>query len=131
MRHLNLYVWLILHTSTNIKYIYINSLHHMYTCYMYTRNWISTEVNDFSSNLCVQTGSEAHPTSVQWVAGLLSLEAKCGRGIIPTTLPLLLPVLQKHTSCTKSIKLILQKQHLPCLYYSSLSAFTTYNQRYK
>jgi hypothetical protein len=31
---------------------------------------------DFSSSLCVQTGSGAHPAPVQWVPGVLSLGVK-------------------------------------------------------
>jgi hypothetical protein len=36
---------------------------------------------DFSSSLCVQTGSGAHPSSVQWVPGVLSpgVKARPGR----------------------------------------------------
>jgi hypothetical protein len=43
-------------------------------------------VKDFSSNLCVQTGSEAHPAS-----GVLSPGLKRGRGVTLTTPPHLVP----------------------------------------
>jgi hypothetical protein len=39
--------------------------------------------NDFSSSLCVQTGSGAHP--VQWVSGVLFPGIKSGRGVTLTT----------------------------------------------
>jgi hypothetical protein len=42
--------------------------------------------NDFSSSLCVQTGSRAHPPPVQWVPGV-----KRGRGVMLTTHPYLVP----------------------------------------
>jgi hypothetical protein len=39
---------------------------------------------DFSSGLCVQTGSGAHPASVQWVPRILSPGVKYGRGVTTT-----------------------------------------------
>jgi len=44
------------------------------------------EANDFSSSLCVQTGSEAYP--IQWVPGVLSLGVKRYRGVTLTTHPI-------------------------------------------
>jgi hypothetical protein len=43
---------------------------------------------DFSSNLCVQTGSGAHQPPVQWVPGVLSPGVKRGRGVTLTTHPI-------------------------------------------
>jgi hypothetical protein len=42
---------------------------------------------DFSSSLCIQTGSEAHPASCKWVPGVLSPGLKRGRGVTLTTHP--------------------------------------------
>jgi hypothetical protein len=42
---------------------------------------------DFSSNLCVQTGSEAHPASCKMGTGDPFSGAKRGRGVTLTTLP--------------------------------------------
>jgi hypothetical protein len=33
---------------------------------------MTVEAKDFSSSLCVQTGSEAHQPPIQWVLGVLS-----------------------------------------------------------
>jgi hypothetical protein len=46
---------------------------------------------DFYSNLCVQTGSGAHPDPVQWVPGVLSPGLKRGRGAKLTTHPNIVP----------------------------------------
>jgi hypothetical protein len=46
---------------------------------------------DFSSSLCVQTGSGAHPVSCTMVPGVLSLGVKRGRGVTLTTHPHLVP----------------------------------------
>jgi hypothetical protein len=46
---------------------------------------------DFSSSLCVQTGSGAHPASCPMGTGVLSLGVKRGRGVILTTHPHLVP----------------------------------------
>jgi hypothetical protein len=46
---------------------------------------------DFSSNLCVQTGSEAHPVSCTMGTGGPFPGAKHGRGVTLTTHPLLVP----------------------------------------
>jgi hypothetical protein len=48
-----------------------------------------TQAEDFSSNLCVQTGSGAH------TPGALSPVAKRGQGVMLTTHPLLVPRLTK------------------------------------
>jgi hypothetical protein len=40
----------------------------------------SAEEKDFSSNLCVQNGSGAHPAPVQWVPGVLSPGGKAQPG---------------------------------------------------
>jgi hypothetical protein len=61
-----------------------------------------TEAEDFSSNLCVQTGSGAHPASYTMGTGALSPGVKRGRGVMLTTHPLLVPTLIKsrsYTSC--------------------------------
>jgi hypothetical protein len=46
---------------------------------------------DFSSILCVQTGSGAHQTPVPWVTEVLSPGVKRGRGVTLTTHPHLVP----------------------------------------
>jgi hypothetical protein len=46
---------------------------------------------DFSSSLCVQTGSGAHPASCPMGTGVLSPEVKRGRGVTLTTHPHLVP----------------------------------------
>jgi hypothetical protein len=46
---------------------------------------------DFSSSLCVQTGSRAHPASCTMGTGVLSPGVKCGRGMMLTTHPHLVP----------------------------------------
>jgi hypothetical protein len=43
---------------------------------------------DFSSNLCVQTGSGAHPASCTMVTGGPFPGAKRGRGVTLTTRPI-------------------------------------------
>jgi hypothetical protein len=45
------------------------------------------EAKDFSSTLCVQTGSEAHPASCTMGTGVLSPGLKRGRGKTLTTHP--------------------------------------------
>jgi hypothetical protein len=60
------------------------------------------EAKDISSNLCVQTGSEAHPASCTMVPGVLSPEAKRGRGLTLTTHPHLLPRSRMSRSYTSS-----------------------------
>jgi hypothetical protein len=49
------------------------------------------EAKDFSSNLCVQTGSEAHPTSYPMGTGCSLPGVKFGLGVTLTTLPHLVP----------------------------------------
>jgi hypothetical protein len=49
------------------------------------------EAKDYSSILCVQTGSGAHPASSPWVPGVLSPGVKRGRGVMLTTHPHLVP----------------------------------------
>jgi hypothetical protein len=64
--------------------------------------WFRTKVEDFSSNLCVQTGSGAHPASCTVGAGGSFPGVKRGRGVMLTTHPLLVPRLRKsriYTSC--------------------------------
>jgi hypothetical protein len=46
------------------------------------------EAKDFSSNLCVQTGSGAHPAYCTMGTGILSPEVKRGRGVTLTTRPM-------------------------------------------
>jgi hypothetical protein len=50
-----------------------------------------TGAKEFSSSLCVQTGSGATQSPVKWVPGVLSLELKRGRGVTLTTHPHLVP----------------------------------------
>jgi hypothetical protein len=62
----------------------------------------STEAEDFSSNLCVQTGSGAHPASCTVGTGGSFRWGKSGRGVMLTTHPLLVQRLRKsrsYTSC--------------------------------
>jgi hypothetical protein len=49
------------------------------------------EAKDFSSSLCVQTGSGAHPASCTMGTGGPVPEAKRGRGVTLTTHPHLVP----------------------------------------
>jgi hypothetical protein len=49
------------------------------------------EARDFSSNLCVQTDSEAHRASYPMGTGVLSPGVKRGRGVTLTTHPYLVP----------------------------------------
>jgi hypothetical protein len=56
---------------------------------------------DFSSSLCVQTGSGAHPASCTMGTGVLSPGVKRGRGVTLTTHPHLVPrswMSRSHTS---------------------------------
>jgi hypothetical protein len=46
------------------------------------------EAKDFSSSLCVQTGSRAHPASCTVGTGVLSPGVKRGRGVRLATHPL-------------------------------------------
>jgi hypothetical protein len=59
-----------------------------------------TEAEDFSSSLCVQTGSGAHPASCTVGTGGSLSGSKAGRGVILTTHPLPVPRLRKSRSCT-------------------------------
>jgi hypothetical protein len=61
-----------------------------------------TEAEDFSSNICVQTGPGVHPASYKWVPGALSSGVKRGRGVMLTTHPLLVPRFRKSRSYTSS-----------------------------
>jgi hypothetical protein len=61
-----------------------------------------TEAQDLSSNICIQTGSGAHPTSYTMGTGGSFPGVKRGRGVMLTTHPLLVPRLRKsrsYTSC--------------------------------
>jgi hypothetical protein len=53
--------------------------------------WSPAEAEDFSSNLCVQTGSGAHPASCTMGTGFLSPGVKRGQGVTLTTHPHLVP----------------------------------------
>jgi hypothetical protein len=57
---------------------------------------------DFSSSLCVQTGSGAHTAPVQWVQGVLSPGVKRGRSVTLTTHPHLVPRSRMSRSYTSS-----------------------------
>jgi hypothetical protein len=59
-----------------------------------------TEAENFSSDLCVQTGSGAHPASYTMGTGALSPGVKRGRGVMLTTHPFLVPRLRKSRSYT-------------------------------
>jgi hypothetical protein len=56
----------------------------------------------FSSILCVQTGSAAHPVPCTVDTGSLSLEQKRGRGVTLTTHPHLVPRSRMSRSCISS-----------------------------
>jgi hypothetical protein len=58
---------------------------------------------DFSSNLCVQTGSEAHPASCTMGTGVPFPGAKHGRGVTLTTHPHLVPMLRNSRSYISSL----------------------------
>jgi hypothetical protein len=73
-----------------------------------TTDWTSgvrspTGAEDFSSSLCVQPGSGAHPvSSTVRTGGSFPRGLKRGRGVMLTTHPLLVPRLRKsrsYTSC--------------------------------
>jgi hypothetical protein len=66
-----------------------------------------TEAEDFSSSLCVQTGSGAHPASYPMGTGVYSLGVKRGRGVMLTTHPHLVPRLSMSRSYTSSPPLCL------------------------
>jgi hypothetical protein len=53
---------------------------------------------DFSSSLCVQTGSGAHPAS--YTPGVLPPWLKSGQGVTPTTHPHFVPRSRMSRSCT-------------------------------
>jgi hypothetical protein len=57
---------------------------------------------DYSSSLCVQTGSEAHPASCKMGTGCLFPGAKRGRGVTLTTHPHLVPRSRMSRSYTSS-----------------------------
>jgi hypothetical protein len=59
-----------------------------------------TKAEDSPSSLCVQTGSGAHPASCTVGNGVLSLKVKCGRGVMLTTDPHLVPSLSNSRSYT-------------------------------
>jgi hypothetical protein len=58
------------------------------------------EAKVFSSNLCVQTGSEAHPASCTMGTGGSFTGAKRGRGVTLTAHPHLVPRSRMGRSCT-------------------------------
>jgi hypothetical protein len=63
---------------------------------------------DFSSNLCVQTGSGAHPASCTMGTGVLSPGVKCDRGVTLTTQELyLLPPPSASMACNGTALLLL------------------------
>jgi hypothetical protein len=66
------------------------------------RGSIPAGAKDFSSNLCVQTGSEAHPASCTMGAGGSFPGAKRGRGVTLTTHPNLMQRSRISTSYTSS-----------------------------
>jgi hypothetical protein len=62
-----------------------------------------TEAKDFSSSLCIQTGSGAHPASYSVGTGVLSPGVKHDWGVMLTTHPHLVPRLRMSRSCTSSL----------------------------
>jgi hypothetical protein len=60
------------------------------------------EERGFSSNLCVQTGSEAHPASCTMGTRVLTLGVNRGRGVTLTTHPHLVPRSRMRGSYTSS-----------------------------
>jgi hypothetical protein len=62
----------------------------------------SAGAKDFSFNLCVQTGSEAHPASCRMGTGGTFPGAKRGRGVKLTTHPHLVPRSRMSRSYTSS-----------------------------
>jgi hypothetical protein len=62
----------------------------------------SSGAKDFSSNLCVQTGSEAHPASCTMGTGGPFPGVKRGRGVTQTTYPHLVPRSSISSSCISS-----------------------------
>jgi hypothetical protein len=62
----------------------------------------SAGAKDFLSNLCVQTGSEAHPASCTMGTGGPFPGAKRGRGVTLTTHPHLVPRSRMSSSYTSS-----------------------------
>jgi hypothetical protein len=70
-----------------------------------TTNWttgVRSPTEDFSSSLCVQTGSGAHPASNPMGTRVLSSGVKRGRGVMLTTHPHLVPRLSRSRSYTSS-----------------------------
>jgi hypothetical protein len=64
---------------------------------------------DFSSSLCVQTGSGAHPASYPMGTGVLSPGVKRGRGVTLTTHPHLVPrswMIRSYTSSPPSATMV-------------------------
>jgi hypothetical protein len=61
-----------------------------------------TEAKDFSSNLCVHTGSGAHTASCTMGTGVVSPGVKLGRGVTLTTHPHLVPRARVSRSYTSS-----------------------------
>jgi hypothetical protein len=53
-----------------------------------------TEVEDFSSTLCIQPAMGPTQLSVQWVPGIFP-RGKCGRDVLLTINPLLLPWVER------------------------------------
>jgi hypothetical protein len=61
-----------------------------------------TEAEDFSSNLCIETNSGAHPASYKIGTGGSFPRGKGGWGVMSTTHPLPVPRLRKSRSYTSS-----------------------------
>jgi hypothetical protein len=61
-----------------------------------------TEAEDFSSSVCIQTGSGAHPASCPMGTRGLFLGVKRGQGMMLTTHPHLVPTLRMSRSYTSS-----------------------------
>jgi hypothetical protein len=60
------------------------------------------EAENVSSNLCVQTSSEAHPASCPMGTGSPSPGVECGRGVTLITHLHLMPMSRMNRSCTSS-----------------------------
>jgi hypothetical protein len=77
-----------------------------------------TEAEDFSSSVCIQTGSGAHPASCPMGTGVHSPGVKHGQGVMLTTHPRLVPRLRMSRSYNSSAPRCLMHvgRHL-CLFF--------------
>jgi hypothetical protein len=81
---------------------------------------------DFSSNLCVQTGAGAHPSSCTMGNGFLSPGEKRGRGVTLTTHPHLVPrsiMSRSYTSSTPCVSMACSGTALILIFFTILLKF--------